>query len=101
MTVSTEGGEEPLWSPDGRELFYRVDERVMVVDVESGPSFSASSPRVLFTGRFRGESCCAASYDINPDGERFLMVDGSASDVMRLHLITNWNEEVARRLATN
>ena len=50
--ISTDGGTEPLWSAAGDELFYRNDERMMVVTVETEPSFAASPARVLFEGRY-------------------------------------------------
>ncbi len=45
--VSTDGGTEPLWSPDGRELFYRVGKQVMAVDVSADGTLGAPRP----TGR--------------------------------------------------
>jgi Tol biopolymer transport system component len=46
--ISTAGGDEPLWAPDGRELFYRDGDKLMVVSVETEPELSPKSPRVLF-----------------------------------------------------
>jgi hypothetical protein len=52
------------------ELFYRERNRMMVVDVKTAPSFTASIPRPLFDlkGRFREE------FDVTPDGQRFILV---------------------------
>ncbi len=47
--ISTEGGVEPLWAPDGRELFYRNAGAVIVVAVDTESDFSAGPPEVLFT----------------------------------------------------
>ena len=49
--ISTDGGTEPRWSRNGRELFYRNGDKLMAVDVNTQPAFSAGSPRVLFQGR--------------------------------------------------
>lgn len=58
--ISSDGGSEPVWSRDGRELFFRSGEKMMVVQTTTQPSFSASSPQLLFQGRFvparRGEA---------------------------------------------
>ena len=65
-------GHEPLWGPDGRELFYRVPGGgVMVVDVETGDTFERGAPRQLFpdTYHFGGSQ----NWDLAPDG-RFLMI---------------------------
>ena len=48
--VSIEGGDQPVWSRDGRELFFRNGDRLMVVDVEAGSTFSVGTPHVLFEG---------------------------------------------------
>jgi len=71
--ISVDGGNEPVWGPDGRHLYYRRNGRVAAVDIETSPNFSVgwSSP-VLF-GRY-ASTPSGASYDISPDGQRFLML---------------------------
>ena len=76
-TISTEGGSEPVWNPNGRELFYRSGKTMMVVDVASKPVFAASRPRVLFTGDYVLSSF-TPNYDVSRDGRRFLMIQRSA-----------------------
>jgi eukaryotic-like serine/threonine-protein kinase len=49
--ISTEGGTEPLWNPNGRELFYRSGDKMMVVDITTQPSFTAGAPRMLLRDR--------------------------------------------------
>ena len=46
--VTNEGGFEPLWSPDGRELFYRVENRMMALSIETDHTFVAGNPNPLF-----------------------------------------------------
>ena len=50
--VSTSGGNSPLWSPDGRELFYRSGDAAMAVRVETEPTFKPGKPTVLFRGTY-------------------------------------------------
>ncbi len=50
--ISTAGGGSPLWSPDGRKLFYRTGDAVMAVEVETEPAFKAGKPEILFRGRY-------------------------------------------------
>ena len=49
--VSTSSGDTPLWSHDGRELFYRNGDSVMAVEVEAGQTFKCGKPDTLFEGR--------------------------------------------------
>jgi Tol biopolymer transport system component len=50
--VSTSGGNEPLWSPDGHELFYRNAGAIMAVSVQTEPAFSIEKPKTLFQVEF-------------------------------------------------
>jgi Tol biopolymer transport system component len=54
--ASADPGSEPVWSPDGAELFYRnvYGRQMMAVAIQTEPTFSAETPRPLFEGR---ESC--------------------------------------------
>ena len=73
--ISTDGGREPLWSPDGRELFYRNGDQMMVVSVSPGPELSAGRPQELFEGPYEIDTTSGhPRYDVSPDGQRFLMV---------------------------
>lgn len=96
--ISTKSGNSPLWSPDGRELFYQDGEAMMVVAVETTGSFSPAPPKLLFTGKYdRGGGL--RNFDITPDGRRFIMIketgptlDPSARD--QLTIVLNWFEEL-------
>jgi len=70
----------------------------MLVDVIDRPSFSVSTPRLLFEGSFSQDHCCGVNYDIHSDGERFVMIEPAGATASRIHVITNWNEEVKRRV---
>jgi serine/threonine-protein kinase len=101
-TVSSDGGGEPLWSRDGRELFYRRDNQVFVVDVKSSPTLTVSPARVLFEGPYATSEPGGQipNYDIAPDGKRFLMVAGESSSppqVQNLSVVLNWFEELKLR----
>ncbi|HEY7914732.1 MAG TPA: protein kinase, partial [Blastocatellia bacterium] len=88
VTVSRGGGMFPVWSSDGRELFYRQGEKLFAVKIETGPELSASPPRVLFEGRY------LTSYDVAPDKERFLMVRNEQGTLpTQMNVVLNWTEE--------
>lgn len=100
VRISTGGGEEPIWSRDGRELFYRWGTKIYVVDVTLGPEFRAGSPRVLFNGPF--VNLPGWSYDVSPDGQRFLLVENEDLEKASTELvvITNFFDHVRRVTAT-
>jgi len=97
--VSTDGGTEALWAPDGHELFYRNGNKMMVVDVEAGNSFVAGKPRLLFEGRYAmGPAPGFTNYDVSRDGQRFLMIKSEqASPPTQLSVVLNWFEDLKRR----
>ena len=93
--ISYNLGEEPIWSPKGDELFYRSgDNKWMVVSISTEPEFVAGTPQVLFEGPYSNVS--GTSYDVTPDGERFLVLQPQYDDsqVRELHVVTNWFEEL-------
>jgi Tol biopolymer transport system component len=79
--VSTNGGLEPKWRRDGRELYYLgLDGALMVVEVAPGETFDAGSPTVLFnTGLFVPPFVSETYYDVTADGQRFLVNENSTS----------------------
>lgn len=97
--VSTEGGEEPLWSKDGRELFFRNGPKWMAAKVTTEPQFRADTPHRLFEGPYLNVP--GVSYDVTADG-RFLMLEENYKQppTAQLQAIFNWSEEVKRRVPT-
>lgn len=106
-TISAGGGTEPVWSRDGRELYYRGPSHLMAVTITASEPFEASAPEALFEDVFRlGQT--HTSYDVAPDG-RFLMLmrlqTASDDDPFRgldyFHVVLNWFEEVRERAPTD
>jgi dipeptidyl aminopeptidase/acylaminoacyl peptidase len=97
--ISTEGGREPLWARNGRELFYRNRERLMAVAVETEVVFDAERPRLLFdTGGLRGTGGFGPpNFDVTPDGQHFVMMSpAGASEPEQINVVLNWFEELKR-----
>jgi len=93
--VSNAGGEEPMWSPDGRSLLYRFESRLMRVAVDRTGTFAASLPEVLFDGIFNLRSDTGVSYDVHPDGKRLLMLRrAQAASDGSVRIVTNWSNEL-------
>jgi serine/threonine-protein kinase len=84
VPVSVQGGSEPVWSGDGRELFYRAGDSLMSASVALSPTFAVTGRRGLFSGTFLTGGQFR-EYDVAPDGQHFLMVRGGAT---RFSLIT-------------
>ena len=101
--ISTEGGDEPLWAPSGRELFYRNGDKMMSVAVATEPLFDAERPRLLFeTPTLVGEGFGSPNYDITPDGQRFLMIKPEPQrPPTQILVVLNWFEELKRLVPTN
>jgi serine/threonine-protein kinase len=101
--ISAGGGTRPLWGPDGRELFYLAPSgRLTVVPVQTDPSFTAGSAEVLLAEPYYA-GAMGRTYDISPDGRRFLMIKESAEDTsapMSMTVVLNWFEELEARVPT-
>jgi Tol biopolymer transport system component len=104
--ISTSGGDSPLWSRDGRELFYRNGDAVMAVSVKTAPTFSIETPKILFRGTYvsnvlRAGNYDFATWDVSPDGKRFLMMKeqgSSAGGPRKINIVLNWLEELKQRV---
>ena len=101
--VSTSGGSSPLWSPDGRQLFYLSNENsVMATAVATKPTFSLGTPKALFRSIYvpANTTNSGTPWDISPDGKRFLMMKeaGSAGGPRKINIVLNWLEELKQRV---
>lgn len=99
--ISTEGGTEPMWNRNGRELFYRSGEKMMAVDVVTHPNFTAAKPRILFEGHYLLSPATSANYDVSPDGQRFLMLksaEAGGAAPTQINVVLNWFEELKQRV---
>ena len=87
--ISSAGGTEPVWSPDGSELFYRRGPEVHVVTIDHDTGTATSATR-LFDGLVVTDpDGNLPAYDVSADGSRLLMLRPAAR-VGVLHLFRNW-----------
>jgi serine/threonine-protein kinase len=105
--ISTAGGRRPLWSRNGRELFFSsLDNRQMLaVAVQSGTTLVAGRPQMLFEFAMLVPGGGNRPYDIAPDG-RFLIIRSGQADVgvapaPNLIVVQNWHEELKRLVPVN
>jgi Tol biopolymer transport system component len=102
--ISTDGGGEPAWSRDGRELFFVTSDnpnvgcRVMAVNVRATETLRADTPRRLFEGPYAIVPVFGQSYDVSLDGKRFLMVKFEPEKPPgAIQVVLNWFEELKQR----
>jgi Tol biopolymer transport system component/predicted Ser/Thr protein kinase len=96
IQVSTEGGVAPVWSRDGRELYYANGNRMMVVPITLEPDFSVGKPELLFEGPYEMGGNFGQGYDVSSDGRRFLMIRENDNPAIQLTVVQNWFEELKR-----
>lgn len=96
--ISVDGGNSPLWSRDGTELFYEDATNVLSASVETKPSFAVTARTALFP---KGQFITGTGhrlYDVSPDGKRFVMLSLGQSKPSALILVKNWLSDVEARL---
>ena len=87
--VSTDGGQEPRWSPSGDEIFFLDPaDKLMVAAVrKNGTTFEAAVPKLLFA--IHGKGGHDTVYSVASDGQRFL-VNSAINDKTPITLVQNW-----------
>jgi serine/threonine-protein kinase len=96
VPISANGGSQPVWAADGKELFYRGEGNLMVVTVVPGETFAVTSPQPLFPDHYAVQTGTHTGYDVSKDGKRFLMIKSKAPQLTNLNVAFNWFEEVKR-----
>jgi serine/threonine-protein kinase len=101
--VSSAGGTDPVWARSGRELFYLSGaNEMMSVTVAPGPAFTISPPRRLFSVAPYTPIPPVPSFDVHPDGKRFLLLrETTPTDRNELIVVQNWVEEMKARAGRN
>ena len=104
ISLSRGGGQEAVWGPDGSELFYRNGDQLMVVDVETGQTFSASAPAPFLAAPYTLDNAAGGggnpNYDISPDGQQFVFVehDSGPQNNPEINVVLNWHQELLERV---
>ena len=101
--ISTDGGGHAVWARNGRELFYRNGDKMMVVEVTTQPNFAPGSPKALFEGQLFTAADGSTAYDVAPDGQRFVMIKESEEQQQEappINVVLNWFEELNRLVPT-
>jgi len=104
VQISADGGSQPVWSRNGRELFFRHGDDLIAVNVSLAANFTAGKPLIVFS-RFTPEDSSGpaydlmADYDVSADGQRFVMPNYKvdASNIPNARVILSWFDEIKRR----
>jgi eukaryotic-like serine/threonine-protein kinase len=92
--VSMDGGSQPVWRRDGRELFFLApDAKLMAISVTPGATlpFAGGTPQALFQTRLRPSYApWPVNYDVTPDGQRFLMNAVRSDTGPTISIVVNW-----------
>jgi hypothetical protein len=90
---------DAVWAPNGSALYYVESDDLMKVDVTTEGTFSHGQPTLLFTWPYDGAGPWNVGYDIHPDGDRFLVVQGGGGGGFGdVFIVTNWFEELRERM---
>jgi Tol biopolymer transport system component len=93
--ISVGGGDNPLWSRDGRELFFTSGSKMMVMGVQTHPAFHIGPGHALFDGGFNLDR--DHDFDVAPDGRLVAVrVPGGVAGQRDLRMLLNWKEELVR-----
>jgi len=98
VQVSSGGGAEPVWSRDGRRLFYRDGRHLIAATVTTSPHFAVTGRTELFPDEYVFAQAPHANYDVSLDGTRFLMV--KSAHAPELYVVYGWLNELRERMRT-
>jgi Tol biopolymer transport system component/tRNA A-37 threonylcarbamoyl transferase component Bud32 len=94
VTVSVGGGDTPVWSRDGRRIFYPDGTKLLAASVATSPTFSVTARDVLFEGNRAVMNPGHAAFDVSPDGKSFLMLRPVVANSEEIVVIPNWKAEL-------
>lgn len=97
--ISNGSGMEPVWSRDGKQLFFRGgvnQELMMAVPIGTTPTFTAGKPARLFQGNYYWDP--NANFDVAPDGRFLMMPTPDSGGRQEIRIVQNWFEELRRRV---
>jgi serine/threonine-protein kinase len=88
--VSLEGGSEPIWSPKGGEIFYRINDDMMVATVRTGAAVEITGRSRLFKSSYQLAGFYDQDYGVSPDGRQFVMLERLVTVRQALVVTLNW-----------
>ncbi len=99
VRISTDGGTEPRWTPEGDRLYYRNDRSVFVAHLQVGSSITVTRRAVAFEGEYVS-AAPHANYDVGPHGKELVMIAPASGNGTQLVMVSGWIREFRARFAT-
>ena len=104
--VSSNGGTQPLWAPDGSAIYFRDGNRVVRAAVTVGETLSVGWLDVLFEAEWIADALGRHDWDVHPNGQSFVAVKGPASEetevdgvpIIPVQIVVNFFEELKQRV---
>ena len=104
--ISSGGGTQPLWAPDGSAIYFRDGNRVVRAAVTVGETLSVDSLDVLFQAEWIADALGRHDWDIHPDGHSFVAVKGPATEetevdgvpIIPVQMVVNFFQELRQRM---
>jgi Tol biopolymer transport system component len=91
VTISNDGGNEPVFARAAPTLFYRQGNDVVAVDISAGPPIEVGPLRRMRVNPYTRSNGFWPNYDVTPDGRRLLMIRSTAREVpSRVNIVLNW-----------
>ncbi len=102
ISISNDGGAEPVWAPDGQKLYYRKNTKLMAATFQIKPSFRVGLPVNVFEGPYLEGQDFGRNYDISHDGEKFIMIKINEPETTtnKINVVINWFEEFKDNVKT-
>ena len=97
--MSTTGGIEPHWAPDGSALYFLGTDSMMKAVVEQDENFRFRTPEALFpTGKYIVADQAPGRFTLSAEGERVMLMrlTAGATENVKLTIVQNWTEELER-----
>ncbi len=98
VQISNEGGSRPVWSHDGRTLFYRNGDKLMQVKIETKPTLLAGTPQQMLQGNY---FLSGHYFDVMPDGKQFVFIKETeqARAATQINVVLNWFDVLKHRMS--
>ena len=94
--ISSDGGDQPRWVRNGREIVYRNGTKMMSVPLQTHPTFQAGKAVELFDRKF-DPGAAVAGYDVSPDGQMFVMTRSEHDNPTQIRVVMNWTASLAKQ----
>jgi Tol biopolymer transport system component len=95
--VTADGGRQPVWSRDGRRIFYVRNNRLMAATIRTAPTFAVTSRDTVFSGDYSLRAVTHANYDTSPNSNGFVLLRPGGTPT-RIVAVQDWRYELRQRI---